>query len=155
MTARRKKPADYPIGYGKPPAETRFRKGMSGNPKGRPKGKKNMNTIIRDTLFGPIQIQQHGKTTTVTAFEAILLKMRNNALSGDFRSAVQALQLASRSIDLDEANQADKEVNPLDQQTMIEMMRDYLDHKMPPSDESEDGAHSALRSSGEQREDLE
>ncbi|SIT53518.1 conserved hypothetical protein [Mesorhizobium prunaredense] len=155
MTARRKKPADYPIGYAKPPAETRFKKGMSGNPKGRPKGKMNMNTIIRETLFGPIQIQQNGKTTTVTAFEAILLKMRNNALSGDFRSAVQALQLASRSIDPDEANQADKEVNPLDQQTMIEMMRDYLDHKMPPSHESEEGAHSALRSGGEQREDVE
>ena len=155
MTARRKKTADYSVGYAKPPTETRFKKGMTGNPKGRPKGKKNMNTIIRDTLFGPIQIQQNGKTTTVTAFEAILLKMRNNALSGDFRSAVQALQLASRSIELDDANQADKEINPLDQETMIALMRDYLDHKVPPSDESEDGATSALRSSAEHREDAE
>ncbi|MER8849835.1 DUF5681 domain-containing protein [Mesorhizobium australicum] len=141
MTTRRKKPADYSIGYGKPPTETRFQKGMSGNPKGRPKGrpkgKKNMNTIIRETFFGPIQIQQNGRTTTVTALEAILLKMRNNALSGDFRSAAQALQLASRSADLEESRQPEAEVDPFDPKTMVEMMRDYLDHKDSPENDSE------------------
>lgn len=137
MTTRRKKPADYSIGYGKPPTETRFQKGMSGNPKGRPKGKKNMNTIVRETLFGPIQIQQNGRTTTVTALEAILLKMRNNALSGDFRSAAQALQLASRCAELEESRQPDAEVDVFDPQTMVEMMRDYLDHKDSSENDTE------------------
>ncbi|ESY27706.1 MULTISPECIES: DUF5681 domain-containing protein [unclassified Mesorhizobium] len=137
MTTRRKKSADYSIGYGKPPAETRFQKGMSGNPKGRPKGKKNMNTIVRETLFGPIQIQQNGRTTTVTALEAILLKMRNNALSGDFRSAAHALQLASRCAELEESRQPDAEVDVFDPQTMVEMMRDYLDHKDSSENDTE------------------
>jgi len=30
---------DYQVGYGKPPAETRFQKGQSGNPQGRPRSK--------------------------------------------------------------------------------------------------------------------
>jgi uncharacterized protein DUF5681 len=30
--------ADYKVGYGRPPLHTRFRKGVSGNPKGRPRG---------------------------------------------------------------------------------------------------------------------
>jgi hypothetical protein len=32
-------PKDYPIGYQKPPAATRFQKGQSGNPRGRPRSK--------------------------------------------------------------------------------------------------------------------
>jgi hypothetical protein len=42
--------AGYEVGYGRPPKHTRFRKGQSGNPKGRPKGAKAFNTIVRETL---------------------------------------------------------------------------------------------------------
>ena len=38
MSRRPKKPGDYPVGYGRPPSHTRFRKGVSGNPGGRPRG---------------------------------------------------------------------------------------------------------------------
>ncbi|RRH92070.1 hypothetical protein EH240_31290 [Mesorhizobium tamadayense] len=126
---KRKELDGYEVGYGKPPSEHRFAKGQSGNPKGRPKAKKNMKTMVSDTLFAPITIQQNGKTTTVTALEAILLKMRNNALAGDYRSAVQALQLGMRAIEPDEAGQPGAEASPLDPQTMIGLMRDYLDHQ--------------------------
>ena len=135
MTERRKKPArkrsqktnDYEVGYGKPPMNTRFQKGRSGNPKGRQKESKNLKTMIEAMLFAPIQIQQNGKTTTVAALEAILLKLRNNALGGDFRSAVQAIQLASHVRNPEDADDV-SDAPPLDPKMLAGLMRDYLDH---------------------------
>lgn len=42
--------ADYAIGYGKPPVESRFQKGQSGNPAGRPPGTKKLVTLIGEAL---------------------------------------------------------------------------------------------------------
>ena len=43
-------PRDYPVGYGKPPAESRFQKGQSGNPGGRPRGTKKLVTLLGEVL---------------------------------------------------------------------------------------------------------
>lgn len=47
-------PSDYEVGYGKPPAETRFKKGQSGNPNGRPKGSRNRLSAKNDNRLGDI-----------------------------------------------------------------------------------------------------
>lgn len=63
---------DYNVGYKNPPKDTQFKKGMSGNPKGRPKGTKNIRTVLNDTLNEKIQITQNGKTSTATIMDGYL-----------------------------------------------------------------------------------
>lgn len=48
--------AAYEVGYGKPPKHTRYRKGASGNPAGRPKGQRNLATILAHALEEQIVI---------------------------------------------------------------------------------------------------
>ena len=42
------------VGYGRPPKEHRFQSGQSGNQKGRPKGSKNTDTLVREIFDGKI-----------------------------------------------------------------------------------------------------
>ena len=41
---------EQPVGYGNPPKESRFKKGQSGNQRGRPKGSKNLKTDLAEEL---------------------------------------------------------------------------------------------------------
>src|SRR6202030_3462192 len=52
--------ADYEVGYGKPPRHTRFKKGRSGNPRGRPNGSKNLSTLLSETLSEPVIVAENG-----------------------------------------------------------------------------------------------
>ena len=50
MTDTKSEPPSYKVGYSQPPVEHRFRKGVSGNPKGRGKGTKNFATIFMTAM---------------------------------------------------------------------------------------------------------
>jgi hypothetical protein len=84
---------DYEVGFGRPPKETRFRKGQSGNPKGRPKGKLNWSTVLERALHERVVINENGVRRTVTKLEAACTQVVNKAASGDLAALKQLAAL--------------------------------------------------------------
>ena len=71
--------SDFLVGYSKPPAETRFRPGQSGNPKGRPKGAKNFSTLMEKELERKVTIKEGERRRRVSKREAMVKQLTNKA----------------------------------------------------------------------------
>jgi Family of unknown function (DUF5681) len=84
---------DYAVGYGKPPLHTRFQKGRSGNPKGRPRGTKNMSTLLSDALNGSVSVVENGRRKKITKREAIITQLVNKSASADLRATQMVLAM--------------------------------------------------------------
>ena len=69
-------------GYGKPPVAHQFKRGQSGNLKGRPKGTKNESTLLRELLHRKIEVREGGRTKKVTILEAIHLRIAEELVKG-------------------------------------------------------------------------
>ncbi len=74
------------VGYGKPPAHSRFKKGTSGNPRGRPKGRLDFATVLLKTLREKVVINENGRRTIITKLEASVKQLVNKAAAGDLRA---------------------------------------------------------------------
>jgi hypothetical protein len=84
---------DYEVGYGKPPQSTQFKKGRSGNSKGRPKASKNVGTMLEEIFFRKIPITENGVRREVTILEAIFRQVANGAAKGEVRHVDRVLKL--------------------------------------------------------------
>jgi Family of unknown function (DUF5681) len=85
------------VGYCKPPVHTRFKKGQSGNPKGRRKGQRNVHTVVGEVLSQRITIREGNRTRSVTKLDGVIVTMVNAALRGDAK-AQAALIAMMRSL---------------------------------------------------------
>jgi len=76
---------EYEVGFGKPPLRSRFKPGQSGNPKGRPRGSKNLATLLEEELNARVPITENGKRKNVTMRKAISKQTVRKAAAGEER----------------------------------------------------------------------
>ncbi len=81
------------VGYGRPPQETQFKKGQSGNPSGRPKGQHRLTETLWRILSEKVMVKRNGRRQLVPKSEALCRKLVDRALAGDARSVDQLTRL--------------------------------------------------------------
>jgi hypothetical protein len=84
------------VGYGRPPKTTRFLPGQSGNPRGRPKGARNLSTVIAAALSERVAVNEHGRRRRICKLDAAIKQLVNRAASGELR-AMQLLLAVIRT----------------------------------------------------------
>ena len=83
---------NYEIGFARPPKHSRFQKGRSGNPAGRPKGAKNLKTIMKEVAFETISVKENGRVRTMPRVEAVARQLGNKAATGDPKASSEFLR---------------------------------------------------------------
>ena len=72
MSIKNKKQKNHPVGFRSPPLHTRFKKGHSGNPHGRPKKREELSSIMESELQKKINIREGEKTLRITKKTALV-----------------------------------------------------------------------------------
>jgi Family of unknown function (DUF5681) len=126
---------DYEVGYGKPPCQTRFRKGQSGNPKGRTAGDKNLSTLLNEALNERVVVTENGRRRKITKRKAIVTQLVNRSANADPRAFKIVLDMARDTENrMDTAAPETASFSEADEK-VIAQLKARLRGKKPVSDE--------------------
>ena len=125
---------DYEVGYGKPPQNTRFKKGQSDNPRGRAPGAKDLKTLLIDTLNEPVVVTENGGRRTISKRQAIVKQLVNQSAKGDWRAVKLLVDMLHETEGGSEPEAAESSFGEADQK-VIEQLKARLNGKKRESDD--------------------
>ncbi len=133
------------VGYGRPPKSGQFRKGVSGNPKGKPKGAKNrpraeseqLRALIRREAYRPVKVRVDGAELTMPLAQAALRSLGTAALSGETRALAIFLKILSAGVAEEDAvvEELLEEAREAERPEIRVRIVDAVDGRAVPTDE--------------------
>lgn len=97
---------EYEVGYRRPPLHSRFKPGMSGNPKGRPKGPRSLDEMVSGVLRKQRKVTVRGRQIRMSTLEIMVTSVTERAVRGDIAAFRALTPLLLRSFDTAEGNEA-------------------------------------------------
>lgn len=119
--------SDDRVGPGRPPKHSQFRRGESGNPKGRPKGALNVATVLGRALRERVVINENGRRRTITKLQAAVKQLVNKAAGGDMH-AFKVLSVLAHSAEEQVAAQSHEDAQQLrevDQKILQDLLKRF------------------------------
>ncbi|MCO5091726.1 DUF5681 domain-containing protein [Bosea sp. (in: a-proteobacteria)] len=83
----------YLVGRGRPPLHSRFAPGKSGNPRGRPKGRKSSATILDELLSRKVAVGEGRNRRSMTMEEVMIRRICQKAANGELKYVELVLRL--------------------------------------------------------------
>jgi Family of unknown function (DUF5681) len=138
---------DYAVGYGKPPVHTRFRKGQSGNPTGRPPASEvdRAKALVMQEAYRKVTVREGDKVTEMPALKAVLRGLVARAVKG----SVAAQREILRNIQAIEAETLSARNNKSDPNERLEdLTNEQLDERIKDALKWNDHIQKRLKDMG-------
>ena len=114
----------YKVGYCRPPKHTQFKKGVSGNPSGRPMGSVNMATVLQKELSQMVVVGQGNQKKRITKMQAAVKQLVDKALQGDMH-AFRVLSVLTQVLNDPAGAPTSAELEAADQKVLDILVRSF------------------------------
>jgi hypothetical protein len=109
---------NYLVGYKKPPTSGQFKKGRSGNDRGRPRGSRNLKTDLLEELNEKVPLTIYGKLKKISKQRLTIKSLVANAAKGDIRAATKVFDLLLKLTQDDEPDTPGNDLSDSDKEIL-------------------------------------